>query len=437
MIGRILTIISDKKEISKLSKFELVMINDLKNFGFSERSVDLTPADTNKKSNSILEKPAKRVNHYYDALGKCRRNSGSAIRRHNYIIIGKQQISCVDCGHTILNSDIKESNVTLRKSQLIKLDRNKQAGDITIYRISTKKVLKNGKLVWLPFPGLNYVGQTMYTGEERLKSHTSSAFRNDTSTSEFDKFILDSTYKSLSQPNKKKAKSLIKKNFKVEILQIVRFQGEWEAIRKIIDQDELQKKIKKADRSTEKLANEVEKFWIGWYKTQYEEFGKNIEEGGSLRGSTAADLMDVDILFRQGYLPVQIGRKVGLQGNDDSIRKTVTGYIKFRLYPSIFYPNGVDNPAISFRDGRRIIFRGILDDLVKKGIKNYKELTNILPGFYNSKAEGRLKWQELKRIALQTHGGIRNLVNEHHHKDPKNYYDKALELIKKKREKIF
>ena len=435
LIRRVYTLVAEKFESSTLSKFERTIIKDLKEFELIGINEEFKPVNTNDKSNSILyysilERPAKIVNHYYDALGKCRRNSGSPIRRHNYIIISNQQISCVDCGYTILNPDVKESSLYLRKHQLENLDKNKQAGDMTIYRISVKRIFKNGKLEWLPFPGLNYVGQTIYTGEKRFKSHITSAFGNDKNT-EFGNFIIDITNNGLAQPNKKKAKSLIKKILKVEILQIVRFQGEWEAIRKIIDHDELQKKIKKADRVTEELANEVEKYWIGWYKTQYEEFGKNIEEGGSLRGSTAADLMDVDILFRQGYLPVQIGRKVGLQGNDDSIRKTITGYIKFRLYPNIFYPNGVDNPAISFRDGRRIIFKGILEDLVIKRKMNYKELLHLLPGFENPKAKGRLKWQELKRITLQTHGGIDKLVKKHYNEEPKNYYEKSLELIRR------
>ena len=56
---------------------------------------------------------------------------------------------------------------------------------------------------------------------------------------------------------------------------------------------------------------------------------------------------------------------------------------------------------------------------------------HLLPGFENPKAKGRLKWQELKRITLQTHGGIDKLVKKHYNEEPKNYYEKSLELIRR------
>ena len=65
------------------------------------------------------------------------------------------------------------------------------------------------------------------------------------------------------------------------------------------------------------------------------------------------------------------------------------------IYPDMFYPNGLNNPSISFRDGRRIGFKGILDEFVKKGYKTYEDLIEVLPGFEDPDAKGRLRWQTI------------------------------------------
>ena len=292
-----------------------------------------------------------------------------------------------------------------------------------------KRVLENGEYKWLPFPGINYIGQSVSFVSQRYSEHLRSAFSDFKKIQDIDKYIRSSTSDPKYQPSKRIARIIAKKNFKLETLQIIRFQGNLEKIRKIKDKKLRESAFNEAKKITQKLTNKVEKFWIGRFKTQFKEFGKNIEEGGKLNPSV--DLYKVDSLFREGYLPDRIGRRVGLQGNKDSIRKTIIRNVKSNLYPHIFYPKGIEKPSISFREGRRIIFKEIIEDLVKNGYKSYKDMLEVLPGFGNPNANGRSKWHELKRLTLEIHGGIEKLNKKYHNKPRKEYYRTAIQLIKK------
>lgn len=159
------------------------------------------------------------------------------------------KIVCKHCGHKIINNNVSGLQKKVRKD-LILMDKNKNMGDITIYLIYWRKD-KMGS--WLDFPGLFYIGQTKKTVEERVygisSSHFFRAFKNP-------KCAIEYTIKKYSK-NLEAAKKL----FKAEPIQIVRYQGT-----KLL---------------TRKLANMVEKFWIGYFHTQFNEFGRNIEPGGS------------------------------------------------------------------------------------------------------------------------------------------------------------
>ena len=69
-------------------------------------------------------------------------------------------------------------------------------------------------------------------------------------------------------------------DFKVEVMQIVRFHGDWAQLNSIEDLDERSKAINRAHETTERMADMVESFYIGWFKSQYRRFGRNYEEGG-------------------------------------------------------------------------------------------------------------------------------------------------------------
>ena len=71
-----------------------------------------------------------------------------------------------------------------------------------------------------------------------------------------------------------------------------------------------------------------------------------------------------------------------------------------------------------------------MDNLVKEGSKTYEDLIKVLPGFEDLRATKKLRWNELKRITIQTHGGINRLVEKHHPVTKKDYYQDAIRLIK-------
>ena len=70
-------------------------------------------------------------------------------KRHNYVVLEDWQITCIDCGMTLLNIE-DETRISLRNRELIILEKNKKAGDITIYRVTMRKRLKNGRIIWIP-----------------------------------------------------------------------------------------------------------------------------------------------------------------------------------------------------------------------------------------------------------------------------------------------
>lgn len=158
------------------------------------------------------------------------------------------KLVCKHCGHELFNDDVSGlSNV--RRVQLWVDDQNKSQGDITIYYISWRK---NQDDEWLSFPGLFYPGLTEKSAEERAfgsGGHFYKAFNNPSTS-------IEHTIKKYGL-NLERARQI----FKVEVLQIVKYQGSKEA--------------------TMELASKIEKFWIGYFHSQFYEFGRNIESGGS------------------------------------------------------------------------------------------------------------------------------------------------------------
>jgi hypothetical protein len=442
LVKEVYIIVSDLWNAPNLPKFERIIRNDLKSFSSNESTLNKKKIQEIYKNFiklnpqkdcleiAILPKAWDLIDYYYQENNdQCKLfHKDVAFIRHNYLIRDRKsdeiRLVCKDgCDATLSNEDLSGIS-KIKKIKLMQADQIKNAGDITIYRIFVRKVFNDGRMEWLPFPGISYTGKTIYTANKRFKDHKKIAFYPTRKKTPFEEFIRD--YSGSAQ--------VADRLFKVEVLQIIEFQGDWDLIRSIKDSVLREKAIKEAALKTQDIAKNAEKFWVGFFKGQFSEFGGNIHEGGDfLEGiTTTVDLLEADILFRQGYLPYEIATKLGLQGKRENAAKTVRGWIRKNLYSEVFYPNGINNEALRFRDGRRIIFKQILDDLVKSGYKTYEELIELLPGFFDSTKTGSRRYNELKRIMLQTHGGIERLVEKHFPTSDKNYYIRALDIIRTK-----
>lgn len=261
--------------------------------------------------NIELGKPWNVVEHYYDEIGACRIHKGSNLIRHNFIASRTEQgieVRCKDCETTIRNDDLN----FLSKAAKIKIwqdDQNKGSGDITLYRIYWRKDRKGD---WLPFPGFSYPGKSMKTAEQRLygpNGHFYHAFRNP-------RTMIEKTLRNYArtlgidirvQENYNDPR--LKKIFKIEVLRVIKFQGNWEQIRGIQDQSLREKALHEAKEKTRELANYYEKFFVGFYHSQFPEFGRSKAQGGdfsSLKSFISIDYNKIDNAFEMvKFLSIQ------------------------------------------------------------------------------------------------------------------------------------
>jgi len=467
LIKRVLTIISEKKEIDKCSKFERTIIKDLKRFEL----IDYYKRNfAENKKLTQLNKPRDLVNHYFKEYGKCRFNRKLTKVRHNYILKNNYTLLCPDCKKILKNNEFSESVITMRNNDLKKLENSKSFGDITIYRVYYTRTLANGKNEWLPFPGIGYEGQTIETTKERIyNGHIKNAFDVKKKHTYFENSIKRNFI----------IKDIARKYIRIKILQIIRFQGDINVIRNIDNPIMKREKLEEAINSTQKLADIAEKFWIGYYKTQYKEFGRNIEVGGKenrmvlidpvkleedirnimhlcrsrspfekLRkelnttravlvnnllyyyGKSLKDithnmiLKDTQELFELGYVAKGIAIKLRLEGEVENASKTVSDWIRNEIYNERF----PEKP--NYRRIRDIILSEIIEKKVKEGCVTLKSLMHALPGFEVPGETIREKSWELKRFIINNLGGIKKLNQKYHSKPKKDYLADAISIIK-------
>ncbi|MFW9877284.1 MAG: hypothetical protein ACFFG0_29690 [Candidatus Thorarchaeota archaeon] len=181
------------------------------------------------------------------------------------------------------------------KAKLWQEDQNKSPGDITLYRIYWKH---NKKDDWRPFPGLfdlSYPGKSDKTAKERAygsNGHIYQAFRQP-------RIMIEKTIRNYArrlgidtsiQENYKDPR--LRAIFKVEVLKIIKFQGNRAQIAAIEDVDKRRAALHDAEEKTIELANYYERFFVGFYHSQFPEFGRNKAQGGDF--STLKSFIPID-----------------------------------------------------------------------------------------------------------------------------------------------
>ncbi|TFF69014.1 MAG: hypothetical protein EU516_01800 [Promethearchaeota archaeon] len=444
---------------------------DRKDHGFEIQKNNFEEEHLNTLKNELLlKKPCLLVNHYFEKVKKCRTTSNSTKVRHNYHVIDKQTLYCPNCDKSLINKESNESKINLTKKELRDLDESKNFGDITIYRISINRSFADGALKWLKFPGINYVGQTVETARNRcFRGHIKKAFDPKKKH----------TYIEHSIKRNFQSKKLAHNFIKTEVIQIVRFKGDINEIREMSNQELKKKKLEEALELTQKAADKAERFWIGFYKTQFKEFGRNIDEGGRINklvlldprklhqeisnimhirrnqgpfkllrkklGTTRAILKnnlsiyygkplkeikhdmlikETKRLFKLGYLAEKIAKELKLEGQIENSTKTVSNWIRYEIYNDRF----PDCP--SYRRIRDAILSEIIIDKVKEGHKSYKSLLKDLPGFKVPGETFRQKSWELKRFVGKNLGGLKKLLKEYNEFYQKEYLKDAIKIIR-------
>ena len=268
LINRVLTIIQKKTEQNKLTNFEKAILNELNKLKSTE---SYKQNFIENKQHTQLEKPRDLLLHYFKKYGRCCYNRKLTKPRHNYILQDKHTLVCPDCKKILKLANYTESIISMSNRDLKKLEKEKGFGDITIYKAYFTRTLARGKKEWLNFPGIGYVGQTIEIARDRtFFGHIKNAFN----PKKKDTYFGNSIKKNFI------IKQAAWKFIRVMILQIIRFQGDINAIRNIEKPLLKKKELEDAINSTQQIADNAEKFWIGYYKAQYKEFGRNIEEGG-------------------------------------------------------------------------------------------------------------------------------------------------------------
>ncbi len=466
-IRRIYTLISEKFESSILSKFERTIIKDLKRFELTDY---YQRHFAENKNFTQLNKPRDLVNHYFKELGKCCFNHKLTKGRHNYILKDNHTLLCPDCKKILKNNEFSESVITKNTRELKKLEKSKSFCDITIYRVYYTRTLANGKREWLPFPGIGYGGQTIEKARKRIyNGHIKNAFDVKKKHMYFENSIKKNFI----------VKEIARKYIRIKILQIVRFQGDINMIRIIENPNHKKEKLEEAINSTQKLADNAEKFWIGYYKTQFKEFGRNIEEGGKENRMVLIDpvrldesikknmhvrrsrspfenvrkelnttravlvnnllfyygkslkditheliLKETKKLFELGYVAKGIAIKLRLEGEIENASKTVSDWIRNEIYNERF----PEKP--NYRRIRDKILSEIIEQKVREGCTTIKSLMIALPGFEVPGETIREKSWEMKRFVANNLGGIKKLNKKYHEKPKKDYLPDAIRIIK-------
>jgi len=467
LIRRVYTLIAEKFESSTLSKFERIIIKDLKRFELTEY---FHQNIAENKNFTQLNKPRDLVSHYFKEFGKCCFNRKLTKGRHNYVLKDNHTLFCSDCKKNLKNIEFSESIITMNNNELKSLENSKSFGDFTIYRVYFTRTLANGKKEWLPFPGIGYEGQTIEKARERLYyGHIKNAFDVKKKHMYFENSIKKNFI----------VKEMARKYIRIKILQIVRFQGDINVIWNIENPNHKKERLEEAINSTQKLADNAEKFWIGYYKTQYKEFGRNIEEGGrenklvlidpvrldeSIRnimhvrrskspfekvrkelsttravlvnnllyyyGKSLKDithemiLKETKKLFELGYVVKDVAIKLRLEGEIENASKTISDWIRNEIYNERF----PEKPK--YRRIRDIILSEIIEQKVKEGCTTLKSLLTALPGFEVPGETIREKSWEMKRFVINNLGGIKKLNKKYHDYPKKDYLPDAIRIIR-------
>ena len=80
--------------------------------------------------------------------------------------------------------------------------------------------------------------------------------------------------------------------FRIQILQVVKSPIDWTKINSLSDSASRESALGEARKEKNALINQFEPFWIGYFKTQFGEFGKNTHEGGELGAQEFVEQMD-------------------------------------------------------------------------------------------------------------------------------------------------
>ena len=395
-----------------------------------------------------MNKPWEIVDYYFDNIGFCKKSSESSIIRHNYIptkfLSNSMKLTCKYCGHELINNDIS-GLYKAKRLQLWELDQNKNPDDITIYLINWRK---NQDDKYLKFPGLFYPGMTKKTAKERAYGnggHFYKAFYNP-------KTAIEYTIRKYGH-NPVKAQKL----FNVEVLQIVEDQG--------------------SKKATQELANIIESFWIGFFHSQFYEFGRNIEPGGSIVRESiilpfesldkalyeASILPRIGVISRKPYVYDKLGmRETQNRILDNSIefwygftlarfenvirskRFTIIKNFIEQGYKTAYISNEINADrhdiirwieediyknkylGLSYKEIRIAIVSDKIKKFVSEGYTTPELLLNVLPGFENSDA--------IKHFIRRNLGGWNNLIATYAPK--KDYWILAKNLFKQRKKEM-
>lgn len=344
----------------------------------------------------------------YDKSWNCTRGAKSDVERHNYKILNKKTLECVNCGKILVNEYLEHSRVQIKNSELYyflqKASQNNLVfgkKPIIIYKINFSSL--NSNFQCLDYPSKSYIGQTVdYTINnqkvqiKRMQRHINEAIPQYGGNSLDD--IFHRVIRKYSNNNKENAQQI----FRIHIWQICLNQVE---------------------------ADFAEEFWIGWFKTQFIEFGWNIEPGGltSPTSTRKVDPVELDLAIKESLKipildsPVEyiakklnveihtIGRSIGYYYRDDDgkplkywdLRKQYLkplmelyirqGYSKREIGPKIglsgdpqdaiqryireFYAEGE-----SFTDIRRKFLIEVIQNLICFGYTKHKGIATHIPG---------------------------------------------------------
>ncbi|MFX1489826.1 MAG: hypothetical protein ACFFBI_11800 [Promethearchaeota archaeon] len=458
LIREVFVIITEIRDIEISSKFEKVILIDLRMFyrsHFAQDFPSFTPSSFRRikgRKMSEIERsklmgPWSVVDFYYEKVGFCRRSLDSSIIRHNFLPVklstGNMKLICKYCGYELINNDI--SGIKREKRALLwDEDQNKEKGDITIYLISWHKDQNDN---WLPFPGLFYSGQSKKTAKKRIYGsggHFAKAFSNP-------KMAIEYTIKKYGL-NPERAQRL----FKVHVLQIVRFQG--------------------TNKLTQELANKIESFWIGFFHSQFYEFGRNIEPGGShVHKSIIISFEKLDkALYKASKLP-RVGdinrkkyvyNKLGMKetqnrildnsiefwyGFTDARFESAIRFQRFnaikRLFEKGYKAHYISNEInadrhdivnwveeiysdkykeLGYKKIRKAVLSEIIINYVSEGHITPESLLTVLPGFQNTEA--------IKHLIRTELGGWNNLIDNYALKE--DYWIIAKKLLEQREKDI-
>jgi hypothetical protein len=161
---------------SSLNDIEHGILIDIVNYNFNSNRSNFFYS-VNKSSEKNMKTESFKQCYNYEKRKECRAGKNSTITRHNYEIVNKNTLICTNCGYQIKNINNHENKINLSRKKIEDLEKNKQFGDITIYRAYFSGIIQKGKLIKLKFPGISYVGQTIENAIRRLKyGHIKNAF---------------------------------------------------------------------------------------------------------------------------------------------------------------------------------------------------------------------------------------------------------------------